>query len=193
MDILSVLNTAFIVCLAMTILFFVVAVILFFLFDIKTIYMIRSGRAQAKTVKEMQEINASTGRLRGASKTGEKNRKNKVRTVSVEQPTPEPVPDPQPTYPDNSAQYSEDSVTTERLDIYENQQTSGLPAFDDSSQTTILTQEAETSVLNIEAETSVLNQQMQVPPAVDYSAQVVTVNFEVIKKIVVSDTDEVIR
>ena len=57
MDMLSVLNTAFVICLAMTILFFVVSVILFFLFDIKTIYMIRSGRAQAKTVKEMEEIN----------------------------------------------------------------------------------------------------------------------------------------
>lgn len=196
MDLLSFFNTAFVICLAMTILFFVISVVLFFLFDIKTIYMIRSGRAQARTVKEMEEINSSTGRLRPGTKSGEKNKKKKEQKAPVIQPPSQPQTDGigYANAPVQSAYEPEsESSTTERLSSGDEVQTSDLPAFDDSSQTTVLQQEAETSVLNIEAETSVLNQQMQEQSVSDYGAGVVTTFFDVVKKIVISDTEEVIR
>lgn len=68
-SVINVLNTLFWVCLAGAILFFVIAAVLFFVFDIRTIFNIKTGRAQAKTVKEMQAANESTGRLRVAGKT----------------------------------------------------------------------------------------------------------------------------
>jgi len=197
MDLLAILNTAFVVCLAMTILFFVISVVLFFLFDIRTIYMIRSGRAQAKTVKEMEAINSSTGRLRPSMKTGEKEKKKKERKAPVVQPASQPQTDYSGYSPAPSQQKYEpefdDSATTERLSTGDETATTDLPAFDDSSQTTVLQQEAETSVLNIEAETSVLNQQMQAQPSSDNGADVVATFFDVVKKIVISDTEEVIR
>lgn len=194
MDMLSVLNTAFVICLAMTILFFVVSVILFFLFDIKTIYMIRSGRAQAKTVKEMEEINSSTGRLRGTAKQTDKDRKKKSRNAPVVQTPTESQVQPDPAeYADGTEVLDYESETTEKLSGSANAQSRNVPVFDDSSQTTILAQEAETSVLNIESETTVLSQQTQPQPSSDYGTEVVATFFDVVKKIIISDTDEVIR
>ena len=54
MDLISIFRICFYVCLAFTILFFIISVVLFFLFDIKTIFNIRTGRAKQKTIKEMQ-------------------------------------------------------------------------------------------------------------------------------------------
>ncbi len=68
-SVIGTLNTCFWVCLSFTVLFFVISVILFFVFDIKTIFNIKTGRAQAKTVKEMKAANESTGRLRVDGKT----------------------------------------------------------------------------------------------------------------------------
>lgn len=68
-DVLSVFETCLHVCLAFTILFFVISVVLFFLFDIKTIFSIKTGRAKKKTVREMQAANNKTGRLRVDGKT----------------------------------------------------------------------------------------------------------------------------
>lgn len=69
MDLISIFRICFYVCLAFTILFFIISVVLFFLFDIKTIFNIRTGRAKQKTIKEMQAANNSTGRLRVDGKT----------------------------------------------------------------------------------------------------------------------------
>ena len=66
---ISTLNTLFWVCLSFTILFFILSVVLFFVFDIKGIFFIKTGRAQAKTVKEMEAANENTGRLRVGKKT----------------------------------------------------------------------------------------------------------------------------
>lgn len=60
----SALNFGFIFTLIITIILFIVSVILFFTFDIRTIYSIRSGRAQAKAVENMAKENAKTGHLR---------------------------------------------------------------------------------------------------------------------------------
>lgn len=68
-DLINIFQTCFQVCLAFTVLFFIITVILFFLFDIRTIFNIRTGRAKNKTIKEMQQANNKTGRLRVGGKT----------------------------------------------------------------------------------------------------------------------------
>lgn len=179
MDSISVLNTAYIICLAMAILFFVISVVLFFLFDIRTIYMIRSGRAQAKTVKEMQEINASTGRLRVAGKTQTGSMKKEKPHQNVIQP-PSPAVNQTPAQPaadyPQEEDYSEGYATTEKLPAPDAAAAEVLPTFDGGEDTTVLRNYAETSVL-------ASNEAKPSP----------TIYFDVIKKIALCDTEEIIR
>lgn len=114
MDLISIFRTCFYICLAFTILFFIISVVLFFLFDIKTIFNIRTGRAKQKTIKEMQAANNSTGRLRVDGKTltsqlaknDKKNAKKKREAVVVPpqqvQQKPQYSNQPQNSYGDGS-------------------------------------------------------------------------------------------
>ncbi len=90
---INILNTLFWICLSFTILFFIIAVVLFFVFDIKKIFDIKTGRARAKVVKEMKAANESTGRLQVPLKPQtsklSKNRKNTSRPPAVIPPKPE--------------------------------------------------------------------------------------------------------
>ncbi len=90
---IGVLSTLFWICLSFTILFFIISVILFFVFDIRTIFNFRTGRARAKAVKEMSAANENTGRLRidgktQTSKLSDKD-KRKGRAPAVIPPSPE--------------------------------------------------------------------------------------------------------
>jgi hypothetical protein len=178
-SIIGVLNTCFMVCLAFTILFFVISVVLFFLFDIRTIFNIKTGRAQAKTVKEMQTANASTGRLRVGGKTQttklSKEEKYKKKAPAV-------APPPQPAQQDNNYNSNESS--------YDSAATAVLSQ--NAAATEILAQNDETQLLqnnsNLEAsETSVLSTN-QINPT-DAAKQI---NFVITKKILCIHTDEVI-
>lgn len=66
---LSTLNTLYNVFLILTIVFFLISILLFFVFDIRRVYMIRSGRAAKRDIKRLSEENFNTGRLakRGVS------------------------------------------------------------------------------------------------------------------------------
>lgn len=188
MDMISILNTAFIICLSAAVLFFIISIALFFIFDIKTIYMIRSGRAQAKTVKEMQDANTSTGRLRVGKTTQTSSLKKDKKTSKIEK-TPVVQP-PQQFQTKQSSQENYGSYSFESEQITEQLSDNAVenpvvqPAFDGSSETTILSPAAETSVLN----------KMDDVAYESYadSAQT-TIYFDIIKKIIVCDTDEVIR
>lgn len=59
-------NTGFTVCLVITVLAVASAVFLFFKFDIRTIFAIRTGRAERQTIEKLREANARTGTLRPA-------------------------------------------------------------------------------------------------------------------------------
>lgn len=61
---ISIYHTAFVVSLVLAILFFAVSVVLFFRFDIRKIFDMRTGRAEKRTIREMEELNAQTGKLR---------------------------------------------------------------------------------------------------------------------------------
>lgn len=59
----EILNTGYIVCLVLTIIFFLLTILLFFVFDIRKIYMIRSGKAAKRDIKKLEEKNFKTGSL----------------------------------------------------------------------------------------------------------------------------------
>lgn len=175
MDIINILNTCFTLCLAFTILFFIISVVLFFVFDIRTVFNIRSGRAQAKTVKEMQEANSNTGRLR----VGKQTQTAKLTGFSTHGKPP----------------VSREQQTTEQLP----RSNQGADA------TTVLSTENsgadETQLLSQdESFTEVLNNNSvpSEPVQVDFShtqstPEVAIINFEVVKKVICRGTDEVIE
>lgn len=66
LQLISVLDIFMKVTLVAAILFLVLAVLFFFLFKIPQIYMIKTGKAQRKTIEQMRAINAETGRLSNA-------------------------------------------------------------------------------------------------------------------------------
>lgn len=61
---ISIYHVAFIIFLILTIVFLVVSVVLFFRFDIRGIFDMRTGRGARKTIQKMQELNDQTGKLR---------------------------------------------------------------------------------------------------------------------------------
>lgn len=56
-------QTGFYICMGVAILGFLCAAFIFFKFDIRTIFGIRTGRAAKRTIEKMAEVNAMTGRL----------------------------------------------------------------------------------------------------------------------------------
>ena len=63
-SVINTMNTLFWICLSFTVLFFIISVVLFFVFDIRTIFNMKTGRAQAKTVKEMKAANEITAAMK---------------------------------------------------------------------------------------------------------------------------------
>lgn len=188
MNSISIFHTGFVICLAGAILFLVITAVLFFVFDIKTIYAIRSGRAQAKTVKEMELTNSSTGRLRTAKKPRASAQSDKKKTSmkksssnrppAVQPPVKASVP---PTVQDA---YSDDSQSvTEKLSPDTHSENES-----DAENTVLLSQANTVPAPEQSSETVVLNSGGE-QTARQSSAPV---HFEIVKKIMRLDTDEVI-
>ncbi|MBQ3101161.1 MAG: hypothetical protein IJC50_09235 [Clostridia bacterium] len=53
-----------VICLVLGIIFLILSVLFFFLFDIPKVFLLKTGKGARNTVKKMKEINAQTGRLR---------------------------------------------------------------------------------------------------------------------------------
>lgn len=60
---INIYHTGFIVCAILLLVGIALAVLFFFMFDIRNVYMIRTGRAKQKTIEEMQARNLKTGKL----------------------------------------------------------------------------------------------------------------------------------
>ena len=202
LQMIEIFNVCFWVCLIFAILFFVVSIVQFFVFDIRGIFNFKTGRAQAKTIKEMEIANESTGRLRveGKTQTSKLSESEKLakRAPAVEPPSPETRNDYYTENPQNS--YSEGSEETDVLRTEEpaEAQTDILrPEEPIEAQTDILSQpvdntEAETGVLEA-AETSILSQNMiDAPPADPNYNNVKKVGFMIVKKVVLVHTNEFI-
>lgn len=167
-SIIGTLNTCFWVCLSFTILFFIISFVLFFVFDIKTIFNIKTGRAQAKTIKEMKAANESTGRLRVDGKT-------QTSKLSEKEKYANRVPAVLPPAPNEKGQYyNSGSEDTEIL----SQNNAQKPEY-------INVNYAETSVLS-DNSTKKFNKSKFLHTGDN-------LNFRVVKKVICIHTDEVIQ
>ena len=185
--IIGAMNMGFIISLSFAILFFIITVILAFVFDIKTIFFMRTGRAQAKTVNEMKKANADTGRLRvdGKTQTGKLSEKSKKKGR-----VPAVIPPP---HPEQAAPAPEGSMETDVLSQNQSQETA-------DNQTTVLgSDETQTTVLGSdETQTTVLNAEpahTQETKAHDDNSQSEaseSIHFVVTKEVILTHTDEVI-
>lgn len=169
-SLINILNTCFLVSLSFAILFFIITVILFFVFDIKTIFDIRTGRAQSKTVSEMKKANADTGRLRVGGKTVtsklSEEDKRKSRTPAV-------IP------PDNKNQVVEQyDPGAAQTDVLKPEQRDSAYT---SKVTTIEDSQSETTVLNHTTEEFLNNEAV--------SSTEFDKSFKVIKSVVLINTD----
>lgn len=179
-SLINIFETCFQVCLAFTVLFLVISIVLFFLFDIRAIFNIRTGRAKNKTIKEMQAANNTTGRLRVGGKTLTsklgKEQKNRTRGPVVVPPQP--------------------------VQGYSTNPTEILPSDGSENPTEVLQSDnAQTEVLNQstgEGETSRLSELTaekieQSDQQYDASSCIQDIHFEIVKKVVCIHTDEVIN
>lgn len=63
-QLIALYHTGFIICLILTILFAALSVFIFFMFKIRRVFDFLTGRAEKRTIKQMEEENAQTGKLR---------------------------------------------------------------------------------------------------------------------------------
>lgn len=207
----SLLNTIFIVCLVLTVVFFVITLILFFLFDIRTIFNIRTGKAAAKTVKEMETANANTGRLRvgkvtntgtlGKKQDKSKKLKTKTQTFGIPQQPAAPQQHGPITEDITSRPATPENLTDDQPTDVLSAETELLSQPDDySSQETQLLERNEPDA---SAETMLLTEQMRQPdPAAPVTIEnnetlagddgYDDVRFDIVKMIILCDTDEVL-
>lgn len=219
METYEILRIGFFVCLAVAILFLILSVLLFFMFDIPGILSSRSGKTKAKTIKEMEETNSTTGRLmqkKRAQNTTGNLEKHKVTVKKGVVITPEQATGSGITAkikiteeigkPDDGASETSalgaDSAETAPLGA-DTAETAVLGA--DASETAVLGADnaetavlgespAETSVLDGtgvtqrfgDSETTVLVQSATVPA-------VEGVKFDIVKKVIVCDTQEIVE
>ena len=228
----SLFNTIFIICLVLAIVLLIVTVLLFFVFDIRTIFNIRTGRAASKSIKQLEAINASTGRLRSDKKTStdslkkerggrSKKLKSKTETFGLQtpqapasQPAPDaPMPAPPKPVPPQPAPKAEDALRAELSDAADDYRTELLGAAEpDAPQTELLDaaddyrtellgaaepDAPQTELLDAEDDedykTEVLGSGkpgVVTPP--DIAPQNTQIRFDVVKKIILCDTDEII-
>lgn len=63
-QLIALYHTGFIICLILTLLFAALSVFIFFMFKIRRVFDFLTGRAEKRTIKQMEEENAQTGKLR---------------------------------------------------------------------------------------------------------------------------------
>ncbi|MBQ5398240.1 MAG: hypothetical protein IIU14_02260 [Ruminococcus sp.] len=192
-SVIGILNTCFIVSLSFCILFFIITVILFIVFDIKSIFDMKTGRAKAKTVSQMQKANASTGRLRVDGKTmttelSEK-RKKKGRAPAVVPPPKTETGAPASSQP--AGYGSEQTSVLSQDDNYGDNQTSVLAQNEDVSQQNTASPQP---VFN---ETTVLSE-VNLNPSTDENLKAnnpnvsESIHFTVKKEVMLINSDEIL-
>lgn len=76
-QLIAIYHTGFIVSIIVMFIGLALAVLFFFLFDIKNIFMIRTGRAKQKSIADMQQRNLQTGKLSSSPYTDSGEIRNK--------------------------------------------------------------------------------------------------------------------
>ena len=83
---ISIYHTGFVVSAILLVAGILLAILFFFIFDIRTIFLIRTGRAKQQTIDEMKEKNLQTGRLSTGSPytpSGELKKRDKKRNTGA--------------------------------------------------------------------------------------------------------------
>ena len=182
METYQIMEIGFYVCLAVAVLFFIISLLLFFLFDVRSILAAKSGKKKAKSIKELEAESNATGRLMKrkpvSRTTGNLDKKKPVIKKGVVQ-TPEELAG---------------SAITAEIPGAKKGQTTGAPISAGGEQTSLLGEDsAETEVLGSErvetsvldsptvrldtAQTTVLVQSASIP-------EVEGVRFDVVKRVV---------
>lgn len=207
METYEILRIGFYVCLAVAVLFFILTILLFFMFDIPGILSSRSGKTRAKTIREMEETNSTTGRLMQKKRTPNTTgnlEKHKVTVKKGTVLTPNQVTGSGITEKIRITQeIKKPDVGTEQTDVLgaDHAQTAPLgadsaetvPLGADAAQTAVLGADvAQTAVLDAvtqrfgDSDTTVLVHSASVPA-------VEGVRFEINKIMIVCDTQEIIE
>lgn len=69
-NMISLFHTGYLVCIGLAVFFLLLTIFLFFKFKIPALFSAKTGRAMRKTIKEIEENNARTGRLRNPQEMG---------------------------------------------------------------------------------------------------------------------------
>lgn len=169
---LSFFKIALIICISFATLFVTISVILFFVFDIRTIFNIRTGRAKKRTIDEMSKINSSTGRLRidGKTVTSRLDQKDKKRGERGE-----------------SAKLKKQSQTvsasTENNVTFVN---------DGGAQTDVLKYQDDMQTSKLNKTGDFQNKPASIKSAHLSDAQIKEIGFSIVKKVILVHTDETI-
>lgn len=190
MDIFNYFQIGFYSCLAVAVLFFVITLILFFLFDVRSILAARSGREKARTIKEMEAVTNTTGRLVQKKGVPRSTGKLKDQKPLVTKGTVVP-----PSKLDDGSGITEDIKGSEETSMLgaDTDQTMILGA--ESNQTQVLGEDrAQTSVLNADIPTQQFGEaQTTVLVSADSISEVEGVRFEIVKNIICCGTDETVE
>ncbi len=138
---IKIYHVAFLIFLVLAIVFFVISVILFFRFNIRGIFDMKTGRGAKRTIQKMKEMNDQTGKLRQSVGTS---------GAIAEQPEHRiepPKAGNQAVYSPAQAQPVSERRKPENVYTDGSQKTDGLME-DGSSETTLLSSGGETTLLS---------------------------------------------
>ncbi len=92
---INIYHTAFIICLVLAIALLALSIFLFFKYDIRSIFDMKSGRGAKKAIQKMQELNDRTGTLRDITETPvQLDPKDRVQHPTQKNPGAKPKPQP---------------------------------------------------------------------------------------------------
>lgn len=196
-QLIAIYHTGFIICLCLTILFAVLSVVIFFRFKIRRVFDFLTGRAQKRTIRQMEEENAQTGKLRQDTyvpeTTGDlyKTPSGSIPPV-IYPPTGEVATGSEPT----EKMHTNGSVSQgdERTEILpEGSEETTLLQGDGSEETTLLsgsTDETTVPLYGAQGETMLLTPELEKAMREEREKKAYSGRFEIIKETMLIHTEE---
>lgn len=196
-QLIAIYHTGFIICLCLTILFAVLSVVIFFRFKIRRVFDFLTGRAQKRTIRQMEEENAQTGKLRQDTyvpeTTGDlyKTPSGSIPPV-IYPPTGEVATGSEPT----EKMHANGSVSQgdERTEILpEGSEETTLLQGDGSEETTLLSGSADETTVPLygaQGETMLLTPELEKAMREEREKKAYSGRFEIIKETMLIHTEE---
>ena len=200
---ISLYHTLFLIFLVLTVIFALLSILLFFTFRIRQVFDFLTGRGEKRTIRQMEEENAKTGKLR-QEYAGINTSSDLYRTPSGSIPptlyptTGKMYTGTEPTEQTSSSQHQEHmadsrmsldgSAPTDMLggQAEGSEETTLLHKNEGDEETTLLNKNDSSEVQDSESKTVVLNQEMLAAAAMAKAVG----RFEIIKESIWIHTDE---